>query len=310
MQVWCAQAPVEIACILRRSPRCASKFTNILLLQITISFVCKWSIGKISCGSRRTNDLECIGFRQVLAHIKFATSNGTLRIVVDSLNRRSIRRIECESLTCSWILYECRTFSGQTQTRKVNNMPHDWQRSIKSYKFCVYFDCLVNLFLLQEQFGDHVWKQALRATGCKHTVFNTHQIYPDSLMPDLAEALSAITYVLKLTVKFINWKQKNTHTKSAPVSFSCVVSCSGESFDFFMNYFGKCFVRFFTNFGYDKMLKATGRYFCDFLQSVDNIHLQMRFTYPKMKSPSMQLTETDENGAVLVYRSGRCGFSR
>lgn len=85
---------------------------------------------------------------------------------------------------------------------------------------------------------------------------------------------------------------------------------SGESFDYFMNFFGKCFVRFFTNFGYDKMLKATGRYFCDFLQSVDNIHLQMRFTYPKMKSPSMQLTETDENGAILVYRSGRSGFSR
>lgn len=84
----------------------------------------------------------------------------------------------------------------------------------------------------------------------------------------------------------------------------------GESFDYFMNFFGKCFVKFFTNFGYDKMLKATGRYFCDFLQSVDNIHLQMRFTYPKMKSPSMQLTETDEHGAVLVYRSGRSGFSR
>lgn len=96
-------------------------------------------------------------------------------------------------------------------------------------------------------------------------------------MPDLAEALAALT---------------------------------GEPFDYFMDFFGKCFVRFFTNFGYDKMLKATGRYFCDFLQSVDNIHLQMRFTYPKMKSPSMQLTETDDNGAVLIYRSGRTGFSR
>lgn len=96
-------------------------------------------------------------------------------------------------------------------------------------------------------------------------------------MPDLAEALSALT---------------------------------GESFDYFMDFFGKCFVRFFTNFGYDRMLKATGRYFCDFLQSVDNIHLQMRFTYPKMKSPSMQLTETDDNGAVLIYRSGRTGFSK
>lgn len=102
------------------------------------------------------------------------------------------------------------------------------------------------------------------------------QIYPDSLMPDLAEALSALT---------------------------------GESYAYFMDFFGKCFVRFFTNFGYDRMLKSTGRYFCDFLQSVDNIHLQMRFNYPKMKSPSMQLTETDDNGAVLIYRSGRTGFS-
>lgn len=58
------------------------------------------------------------------------------------------------------------------------------------------------------------------------------------------------------------------------------------------------------------MVKATGRYFCDFLQSVDNIHLQMRFTYRKMKSPSMQITEVDVNGAVLIYRSTRSGFSK
>lgn len=58
------------------------------------------------------------------------------------------------------------------------------------------------------------------------------------------------------------------------------------------------------------MIKATGRYFCDFLQSVDNIHLQMRFTYRKMKSPSMQITDVDESGAFLVYRSNRTGFSK
>ncbi|XP_062536754.1 soluble guanylate cyclase 89Db-like isoform X3 [Armigeres subalbatus] len=77
-----------------------------------------------------------------------------------------------------------------------------------------------------------------------------------------------------------------------------------------MVFFGRCFVRFFSNFGYDELIKATGRYFCDFLHSVDNIHLQMRFTYRKMKSPSMQLIEVDENGAVLVYRSTRSGFSK
>lgn len=34
----------------------------------------------------------------------------------------------------------------------------------------------------------------------------------------------------------------------------------------------------------------------------------MRFTYPKMNSPSMYVTDMDRNGATLVYRSSRSGF--
>jgi len=63
-------------------------------------------------------------------------------------------------------------------------------------------------------------------------------------------------------------------------------------------------------YSYDLMIRATGRYFCDFLQNVDNIHLQMRFTFPKMKSPSMNITHVDPQGAVLVYRSNRQGFTQ
>lgn len=70
---------------------------------------------------------------------------------------------------------------------------------------------VVEFLFPQEQFGDLVWKQALRATGCKHTVFNTHQMYPDSLMPDLAEALSAITYV------FINFSLTIKWTRPDPI---------------------------------------------------------------------------------------------
>ncbi|KAK9505039.1 hypothetical protein O3M35_009189 [Rhynocoris fuscipes] len=75
-----------------------------------------------------------------------------------------------------------------------------------------------------------------------------------------------------------------------------------------MTIFGKCFVQFCSTFGYHKIIQATGRFFTDFLQNVDNIHLQMRFTYPKMNSPSMYVTDVDKNGAVLVYRSSRVGF--
>ncbi|XP_005183922.1 soluble guanylate cyclase 89Db [Musca domestica] len=132
-------------------------------------------------------------------------------------------------------------------------------------------------FYVQKEYGQEVWKRVCHIVDCKHSSFKTHQIYPDKLMPDFAAALAA---------------------------------CTGETFDYFMNFFGKCFVRFFSNFGYDKMIRSTGRYYCDFLQSIDNIHLQMRFTYPKMKSPSMQLTHIDNDGAVIVYRSGRTGMSK
>jgi guanylate cyclase len=62
-------------------------------------------------------------------------------------------------------------------------------------------------------------------------------------------------------------------------------------------------------YSYDLTIRATGRYFSDFLQNVDNIHMQMCFTYPKMKSPSMYITHIDPQGVVLVYRSSRKGFT-
>uniref|UniRef100_A0A336K3U3 guanylate cyclase n=1 Tax=Culicoides sonorensis TaxID=179676 RepID=A0A336K3U3_CULSO len=128
---------------------------------------------------------------------------------------------------------------------------------------------------VQKDYGMDTWNEAMEAIDCDITVFNTHQIYPDSLIPDLAEAIAEI---------------------------------SGKPFDEIMQYFGHCFVKFFSNFGYDELIKATGRYFCEFLQSMDNLHVQMRFTYRKMKSPSMQLGDVDEKGAILIYRSGRTGF--
>ncbi|XP_067214413.1 soluble guanylate cyclase 89Db-like [Linepithema humile] len=131
-------------------------------------------------------------------------------------------------------------------------------------------------YFVQLEFGEEAWLQILEKADCKHMVFNTRQIYCDELMTNLAAALAAYT---------------------------------GDSMDNIMQFFGRCFVRFFSNLGYDCTVKATGRYFCEFLQSVDNIHMQMRFTYPKMKSPSMYTTHVDSQGVVLVYRSTRQGFT-
>ncbi|RZC39378.1 soluble guanylate cyclase 89Db-like [Asbolus verrucosus] len=129
---------------------------------------------------------------------------------------------------------------------------------------------------VQLEYGEEIWHEALQLSECKYSVFSTHQVYPDHIMGSLASALAQIT---------------------------------SQSYESFMNFFGECFVRFFSNFGYDMTIKATGRHFTDFLENVDNIHIQFTLSYPKMKSPSMYLTEVDENGCVLVYRSGRQGFT-
>jgi guanylate cyclase len=83
------------------------------------------------------------------------------------------------------------------------------------------------------------------------------------------------------------------------------------TFDSFMRYFGRCFVRFFSTLKhYDDYIRATGRYFCEFLKNVDNLHLQIRFRFPKMKSPSMYMSHADRDGCVLVYRSTRRGLTQ
>ncbi|CAG9858830.1 unnamed protein product [Phyllotreta striolata] len=126
------------------------------------------------------------------------------------------------------------------------------------------------------EYGEDVWQKTLTMADCKFSVFNTHQTYPDSTMSSLASALASIT---------------------------------NQTADDTMMFFGRCFVRFFSNFGYDVTIKATGRYFADFLNSIDNIHSQFRISYPKMKSPSMYLTDIDKGGCVLMYRSTRSGLT-
>jgi guanylate cyclase len=73
--------------------------------------------------------------------------------------------------------------------------------------------------MLQLEYGEEIWQQVMEQAGCKFAVFNTHHIYPDHLMTSLAAACAEITG-------------------------------EGATMDQFMKFFGRCFVRFFSNFGY------------------------------------------------------------
>ncbi|BES91692.1 soluble guanylate cyclase [Nesidiocoris tenuis] len=128
---------------------------------------------------------------------------------------------------------------------------------------------------IQESYGEDIWKYIAGELGCP-IEFITHQIYDDSLIHSIAKSCSALD--------------------------------GRKSEKDFLTIFGRCFVKFFSCFGYQNFVRASGRFFTDFLQNVDNIHLEMRFSYPKMNGPSMYVTEIDKDGAVLVYRSSRSGF--
>ncbi|XP_034244974.1 soluble guanylate cyclase 89Db-like [Thrips palmi] len=186
---------------------------------------------------------------------------------------------------------------------------------------------------LQLEYGDDAWAAFLSGAGCPNTVYSTHQEYADSTMRALARAAADAVRDGLVPLRLLpqNGQSDWSDTPSEIMSHRLVLAATSQIYkyqntlvgrfkfnagmgrwpvteDDFMTFFGRCFVRFFSNFGYDDLIRAAGRHFCDFLGGVDNIHQQIRFSYPKMKSPSMFLAERDADGAVLVYRSKRQGF--
>ncbi|XP_032237321.1 soluble guanylate cyclase 89Db isoform X1 [Nematostella vectensis] len=132
---------------------------------------------------------------------------------------------------------------------------------------------------IKELHGEGVWDQIRFLAGVEHHVFVTHQRYSDAIFQKLAEGSA------KVLGKEMGWGK-----------------------DDFMQFFGKCFVKFFSNYGYDKVIKVFGRHLRDFLNGIDTIHEQMRFGYPKMESPTFHCTEETSTGLTLHYRSKRKGF--
>jgi guanylate cyclase len=98
----------------------------------------------------------------------------------------------------------------------------------------------------------------------------TNNCYPDSIFPKVIEALVMLRQ-------------------------------EGDN-DFYMEFFGKKFVKFFSTYGFEKILRVAGRSFRDFLHSIDQLHDSNRFTFPNMKSPLFFVELEDPCGAFLHYQ--------
>lgn len=134
---------------------------------------------------------------------------------------------------------------------------------------------------LKEKYGEKTWNLIRLRAGVKKYVFVTHERYPDNLMLDIAGAASEVI------------GKQNNMTR-----------------DDFIQFFGVCFVKFFSNYGYDRIIKVSGRHFRDFLSGIDNVHEHMRFGYPKLMSPSFYCAEETSAGLLLHYKSKRNGLYR
>ncbi|BFZ05038.1 hypothetical protein BsWGS_08077 [Bradybaena similaris] len=132
-------------------------------------------------------------------------------------------------------------------------------------------------FFIKQDYGVDFWVRVLEEAGIPHVIFIPHKTYPDEWMVNLAKA-------------------------------TCTVLEDQELNDT-MLYFGACFVSFCCKFSYDKILRLAGRNYRDFLNEIDNVHETIRFSHPKMQSPSFIVQSEDRHGCVLIYRSMRTGFT-
>jgi len=134
-------------------------------------------------------------------------------------------------------------------------------------------------YFLTEKFGEAKWNEIRERAGICDHMFITHKRYSESFMKKIADTAAEIL---------------------------------GEETDMlsddFMQYFGTCFVKFFSHYGYDRVIKVSGRYLRDFLIGIDNLHEHMRFGYPKLQSPSFFCEEETSSGLILHYISKRKGF--
>ena len=116
---------------------------------------------------------------------------------------------------------------------------------------------------------DHSTRSAGRAG------FSLHQIYSDRLIGKMAEKTSEVC---------------------------------GESVEDIVEQFGRFFVRYTHQQGYENLLTVLGRNLSDFVIGLDNLHEYFRSTYPKMKAPSFSVVHEDADGITISYRSSRPGL--
>lgn len=129
--------------------------------------------------------------------------------------------------------------------------------------------------LLVSNYGTDVWERVCERAGVEEPNFSMMESYDDSLTYGLVMAASA--------------------ELDQPVPD-------------LLRAFGRYWMLFTVQRGYQELLSAAGRTFEEFLENLDQLHSRVLVTFPELIPPSFELVAQGGDEYVLCYRSEREGL--
>lgn len=102
------------------------------------------------------------------------------------------------------------------------------------------------------------------------------------------------------------------HSYPDEVTYGLVSAASevlGLSPDKILEAFGEYWTVYTAREGYGEMLELSGDNFVEFVRNLDNLHVRVGLSFPKLSPPSFHCTDVTEESLRLHYRSKRAGLA-
>ena len=130
--------------------------------------------------------------------------------------------------------------------------------------------------LIVTQFGDEKWRAVKKRAGIDVEEFNRLTPYPDEVTYDIIASASEILDLPVATV---------------------------------LETFGKYWISFTINSGYEPMFSMSGNNLFEFLKSLDELHTRLSLSFPNYRPPSFYCADYGTSSLRLHYISEREGLA-
>jgi len=129
--------------------------------------------------------------------------------------------------------------------------------------------------MVKSEFGEEKWLEIAKQANIEHS-FVSMDNYPDDVTYDLVAATSAVL-----------------QTPAEQVLES----------------FGEHWIQYTVDEGYGKMISMYGESVPEFLNNMNNLHAQIRLSFPDLNPPYISCEETDGDKLIVCYQSDRAGLA-